>query len=299
MFGLLTLLSAPALATIDPECEGIPIPDDYNEQRQADFLNNFAALSTTFSPIHGPIPHKAGNAAIGIDVLGIPRLGCEERYVLNWTKTEDVNKTPVAPRLRFTVSTHKLGKRVTPYLGVGYIPPVTVAGVRSVILSYEMGLGIQYGRIQGGVRYHATMQKTVGDTAGAFSEDQPVYDDLFVGSTMGLDLLGGLPLGERVLGPVTFNELTPYVSLGLLDASTFYWIGDDGYVSDNLHPYFGPAISLGLDLLALKRVRFGGEFYAAPGGYKVPETTRVVDSSAQAWKYGRLYTARFRIGVEW
>lgn|GEM_PF-779839 len=299
---LFALTSAPALATIDPECAGLPIPDDYDEQVQGDFLNNFAALSTTLSPIHGPIPHEPGNAAVGVDALIIPPLSCEQRYVLNWTKTEDTNKALVAPRLRVTFAMHALLKdKLVPYAGLAYIPPVTVAGVRSVIMSMELGAGYQaHEKVQVGLRYHATMQKTIGDTAGAFSHDDPDYDDLFVGSTMGLDLIVGLSLGELGGGETPIlNALTPYFAIGLLDASTFYWIGDDGYVANNLHPYFGSAFSLGVDLLAKERIRVGAEFYGAPGGYRVPEAAGDITSVDKASRYGRIYTGRLRLGVEW
>ncbi len=298
----LLLLTAPAWATVDPECEGLPQPTDYDEQVQGDFLNNYAALSTTLSPIHGPIPHAPGNAAIGVDALIIPPLSCEQRFVLNWTKTEDTNKTPVAPRLRATFAMHALlGDKLVPYAGLAYIPPITVAGVRSVIMSVELGAGYQaHDKVQVGLRYHATMQKTVGDTAGGFTEDSPVYDDLFVGSTMGLDLMLGASLGELGGGDTPLiNSLTPYLAIGLLDASTFYWIGDDGYVANNLHPYFGSAFSLGVDLLAKEHLRFGAEFYGAPGGYRVPEAAGEIESVDKASRYGKIYTGRFRLGVEW
>ncbi len=291
--------SAPAQASVDPECTGLAQPADYDEQVQGDFLNNYAALSTTLSPIHGPIPHEPGTASVGLDLLGIPPLACEQRYVLNWTKTEDTNKTPVAPRLRVTFATHALLKdRLVPYAGLAYVPPVTVAGVRSVILSAELGAGYRvHDKLQVGLRYHATMQKTVGDVAGKFSEDDPDYDDLFVGSTLGLDLLVGLPLGELAGG--TISALTPYVALGWLDASSFFWIGDDGYVANNLHPYFGPAFSAGADLLVKGRLRVGAEFYGAPGGYSIPEDAGQIDSVDKRSRYGKLYTGRLRIGVEW
>ena len=298
----LLALSAPALATVDPECADLPKPDDYDEQVQGDFLNNYAALSTTLSPIHAPIPHAPGNAAVGLDALIIPPLACEQRYVLNWTKTEDTNKTPVAPRLRTTFAMHALlGGKLVPYAGFAYIPPVTVAGVRSVIMSVELGAGYQaHEKVQVGLRYHASMQKTIGDTAGGFTEDAPVYDDLFLGSTMGLDLMLGLSLGEIGGGETPLlNSLTPYLALGLVDASTFYWIGDDGYVANNLHPYFGSAFSLGVDLLAKEHLRVGAEFYGAPGGYRVPEAAGDIESVDKASRYGKIYTGRMRLGIEW
>ena len=75
-----------------------------------------------------------------------------------------------------------------------------------------------------------------------------------------------------------------------------YDIGDDGIVTNNYHPYFGPNGSLGLDALVKGRLRIGGEVYAAPGGYSKPDKD-VADVTPSS-RYGHLYTGRFRIGVE-
>jgi hypothetical protein len=97
--GLGLLWSGAAYADIDPKCVGLPQPPDYNEQVQADFQANYFALSASQSPIHGPVPHEPGHGSIGFDIKVVPSLGCEQRFVLNWTKTEQTNKTPLIPQL--------------------------------------------------------------------------------------------------------------------------------------------------------------------------------------------------------
>ena len=126
----LSILLIPGLAqaSIDPKCEGIPKPDDYNEQVQADFLLNYVALATTLSPIHAPVPHEPGHGAIGLDIGIIPPLGCEKRYVLEWTKTEETNKSPVVPRPRVTFAFGEIFGGLVPYAGVAYVPPVPING---------------------------------------------------------------------------------------------------------------------------------------------------------------------------
>lgn len=281
------LLASLAWADVDPKCieASFDKPDDYDEQVQQDFLANYPALATTFSPIHAPIPHEPGHGALGVEVSVIPPLSCRRRFVLDWSKTEDTNRLPVVPRLRASVALPEVGGFV-PYLGVGYVPPVTVAGTRSVILSGEVGIGRSFEGFQLGARFHATSFKLVADVAKAFDERRdPAVLDLYVASTFGLDLMAGLEL----------EGVVPYASLGLTDVSTFFYVGDDGVVSNNLHPYFGPVASIGADGL-VGPVRWGAELYAAPGGHSRPDPA--ADTRKGIGRYGHLYTARVRVGWE-
>ena len=285
LFFLLSLPSV-AFASIDPKCAGVEIPADYDEQAQQDFLANYVSLATSFSAVHGPIPHAPGHGAIGFDVGFIPPLGCQRRLVLQGTKTEDTNKTPVVPRLRVSYAFPGLG-RVVPYAGVAYLPPVPLLGTTNTIVSGELGVGVQIvDHLQAGLRYHFTLQKTVGEIATPFVEDEPARDDLYLGSTFGMEASVGVP----------FGPVTPYVSGGFTDVSTYFYIGDDGVVTDNYHPYFGPTFAGGLDALVWKRLRIGAEFYGAPGGYSRPDKT--ITTALPANRYGQLYTARLRLGLE-
>lgn len=282
---LLALLPV-ASAYIDPKCADTPIPDDYDEQAQQDFLANYVSLAATYSAVHGPIPHDPGHGALGLDLGVLPPLGCPRRLVLQGTKTEDTNKTPVIPRLRATFAFPSIG-RFVPYAGIAYVPPVKMLGTTNVIVSGEVGVGVPVGEVlQLGARYHFTLQKTVGEIATPFVEGDPAYDDLYLGSTFGLDAIIGFDTGD----------LVPYASAGLTDVSTFFYISDDGVVTNNLHPYFGPAFAAGLDGLVKERFRFGAEFYAATGGYSLPDPE--VESVEPASRYGHLYTGRFRFAVE-
>jgi hypothetical protein len=253
---------------------------------QQDFLQNYPALYTTLSPIHGPIPHEPGHGAIGLDLNVVPPLPCSKRLVLNYTKTEDTNKTPVVPRPRLTFAFPAVGSVVF-YGGIGYVPPIKVFGTRNVILSGEVGAGIPLGdTVQTGLRFHATSQKTVGEIATPFVEGDPAVDDLYIASTFGFDAMFGL----------NFDVVTPYIAAGLTDVSTVFLIGDDNLVTNNFHPYFGFTGSLGVDALVAERLLLGGEFYAAPGGVSLPDNTVAVATPVS--RYGRLYTGRLRIAVE-
>lgn len=279
--------AASAFATVDPKCQGLLLPEDYDEQAQQDFLQNYFALATTFSPVHAPVPHDGGHGALGLDLGIAPPLGCAHRMVLNYTKTEDTNKTPLIPRLSTSFAFPTVG-RMTPYAGLAYVPPVTVFGTTNVILSAELGVGFQFGEVvQVGARFHATSQKTIGEIATPFLEGDEAYDDLYLASTYGFDAMFGTDL----------DVVTPYVAVGFTDASTFFFIGDDSVVTNNFHPYFGLTGSVGVDALIAERLRLGGEFYAAPGGHSNPGGDEV-ESVTPASRYGQLFTGRFRLAVE-
>ncbi len=258
----LLFLSMPAAAQIAPECADYagPPPRDYDEGAQQDFLKNYTAL--------------------------MPPLGCARRLVLNNTKTEDTNIAPIIPMPSATFAFPALGP-ILSYAGVGYIPPIKVFGTTNVIVSAEVGLGVKAGEaLQFGGRFHATSHRTVAEIATPFEEGDPAFDDLFLASTFGFDLMAGAQVGPIV----------PYLAAGFTDVSTFFYIGDDGIVSNNLHPYFGPNFSVGVDGLAADRFRFGGEFYAATGGYSSPDPS--VENVKPGSRYGHMYTARFRLALE-
>ena len=282
--------SAPAFAQVAPECVGTPKPDNYDEQVQADFLANYTALATSYSAIHGPIPHEPGRGAAGVDIGIIPPLGCEKRFALAHTKTEDTNVTPAVPKLHIGAALPAIGKLV-PYVSFAFVPPVPIFGTTNVILSGEVGVGMPFGdHFQLGARYNATLQKTVGEVVTPSVAGDPAVEDLYIASTQGFDLIAGWHAGA----------VTPYLAVGGLDASTFLYIGDDGVAPNNLHPYLGLVTSLGLDLLIKDHIRLGGEFFAAPGGHSLPQKdTSITDVATGAYAaYGHLYTGRLRIAYE-
>jgi len=275
-------LPGAASAQIAPECRGVQMASDYDEVAQQDFMANYVGLTTTLSPLHGPIPHAPGRGSLGLDLNYLPPLSCARRLVLNGTKTEDTNKTPVVPRLRAVFAFPAIGK-LMPYAGLGYLPPIPVFGTTNVILSGEVGVGMAIGATDLGLRFHATSQKTVGEVATPFDKNEPAVIDLFLASSMGVDLLAGWHLGP----------VDPYVSLGLTDLSTFFYIGDDGVVTNNYHPYFGPVMSAGAAGDVWKGLRLAGEVYAAPGGYSMPDASQ--KSVSGMGRYGSLVTARLMI----
>ncbi len=256
-FIMLVSLSNVAQASIDPECQSIADqgpPSDYSETDQADYLLNFFSMATTLSPLHSAVPGPSGHGTVGLELAIIPPLGCERRLVLSYTKTEDTNKAPVAPKPRIGfVFPEILG--VTPYGGLAYVPPVTVFGTRNVIMSGEFGVGkATESGLEYGARYHTTLMKTVADIATPFVEGEETVDDFYVGSTFGLDAIFGYQT----------ESVTPYVAVGFTDASTFFYIGDTGVVSNNLTPYAGLTSSVGAQMVVGESIDLAAEFYTAP-----------------------------------
>ncbi|MBX2803155.1 MAG: hypothetical protein KTR31_36075 [Myxococcales bacterium] len=286
---MLSLLASSAFAIVDPACLDLAAagpPDDYDEQVQQDFLQNYFALSSTLSPQHGPVPHASGRGALSLDLAGVPPLGCRRRLVLAYTKTEETNKTPVIPRIRVTYALPSVGA-MTPYVGVAYLPPVRLLGQSTVLISAEAGVGFELGEsFQVGARFHATSHRTVAEIASPFLVGDPAFDDLYLASTFGFDAMVGLQL----------DTVTPYAAVGFTDASTFFYIGDDGVTVNNFHPYAGLTASLGADALIGDQLRFGAELYGAPGGYSLPDKS--IESVEQAGRYGRILTARVKVGIE-
>ena len=263
-------LAGAARAEIAPECADTAIAANYDERVQQDFQQNHFALSASFSPIHAAIPHAGGRGAITLDVNVIPPLSCSQRFVLEGTKTEDTNKSPVLPRITGSYSFPTIAERLVVYSSFGFLPPVPVGGTRNLVVSGELGFGVMaHEYLDVGARFHTTLQRTYGDVATAFSPEEPDVEDVFVGSTWGFDVLLSVPIevGPEDAGHV----LSPFVSVGYLNASTYFFVGDSAYVANNYHPYSGAAVSAGLDALVLDHLRLGAELYGAPGGYSLPD----------------------------
>ena len=247
------LTSAPAHAYVAEECIGEV--QKFDDEGQQNFLLNYFSLATTFSPLHGPVPGKPGSGGVGVEIFVIPPLSCEQRLVLDSSKTEDTNKAPAAPRPRVSFVFPSIGK-IQPYGSFGYVPPVEVFGTRNVILSIEAGAGTSLeSGVDLGLRYHATLMKTVAEIATPFVLGDPAYDDFYFGSTFGVDAMVGYAM----------ESMTPYLAVGVTDVSTFFLIGDDNYVGNNTDPYFGPNLSVGAQKQFGESIDTGVEVYMVPG----------------------------------
>jgi hypothetical protein len=230
------------------------------DESQQNHMLNFFATATTMSPLHGPLGGESGHGTVGVDVLVMPPLSCAQRIVFQdletgeGGKTEDTNKSPIVPRPHMTFAFPKIGDWQV-YGAAAYIPPVPFAGTRNVYLGFELGVGREIGTVQFGTRFHASMLKAIGDIATKLNEDDPDLVDFYLASTMGIDAMIGKKLGRW----------TPYLSAGVLDVSTIFYVDDTGVMVNNSAPYFGPAISVGTEADLHERIALAAEFYTAPG----------------------------------
>ena len=128
-------LPSTSMAQIAPECAGVAVPSDYDEEKQQAHLNNYFAagfIMTPMSPIQ-PFPKDSG-ASVGLELGFIPPMSCQERLVLGGTKTEDTNKLPVNPRPRLLTRLPDIGP-IQLYSGLTLLPPVEIPDVRKHLTS--------------------------------------------------------------------------------------------------------------------------------------------------------------------
>lgn len=280
-------LTPTASAFVDEACEDLAAegaPEGYSEQGQQDHLLNYFALATTLSPLHSVVPHAAGEGSIGLDLIIIPPLPCKRRLVLDYSKTEDTNKAPFAPRPRAMFTFPMVGP-VAVYAGAAYVPPIPLFGTRNVIASGELGFGLpSAGGFEWGGRLHATMMKTIGEIATPFDPADPEELDFYQASTFGLDLM----LGWNT------PALSPYLAVGFTDVSTFFYIGDDGVVSNNRSPYAGLTTSLGVQSRIGEHFQWGAELYAAPYNFNGLREEDITDGGDPGFARSQLYTGRLR-----
>lgn len=237
---------AQGAAACATDAAGAPPAWSEVDPSQRDLLQNYYALATSFSPLHAPVPMEPGHGALAIEASLVPPPACAPGTI-------DQAPLLVRPRLGFALP--ELGPAVI-YGGVGYVPPIDLVGVRSVLVSGELGVGFRFQRgLQVGARYHFTLLKSVAEVAAPNSSGGRAAQDFFVGSTFGADAL----VGYRV-----HAALVPYLAAGVTDASTFLYVGDDGTVVNNMSPYAGFTGAAGVQF-EWEWLLAAAEFYTAPG----------------------------------
>jgi hypothetical protein len=243
-----TLALAPAAwSQIAPECEGVQIPDDYDEAVQAAGLSNFFGAQFNLSPLAPIVPYEGQRAGIGLELSYVPSLSCEERLALGGTKTEETDLTPISPRPRIVAQLPDLGP-VASYVGLTFMPPIPIPILNVSILSLgtevaaawrsSFGLGL-------GVRAFMSLGKIRADIATAVNPEDPVLDDVGFGWVMGTDL------GASYRFPMDhWHWLTLYSNVGAGDISTLFIVGDDLVIVQNVeYPWAGPTVALGAQTL--------------------------------------------------
>lgn len=287
---------------VDNSCLEIDKPEDYNETMQGAFMMNYFALMSGYGGRRGPIPHHPGTGSIGAEASLFPGLSCARRFAQGHQKTEDTNLSPALPLLVASYAFPRLGDRVVAFAGVGALPSLPFRGSTSTVISAEFGVGIPIGepadpKLTIGMRLHMSSMRAIGDVALAPYKVTPntqgspeplssAYRDLFVATTRGAELTVGREL-------ITFDELLDvegFLAVGFVDVDTHFWIGDDDVMSDNLYPYRGLDLAIGVEGQIGRRFNVGASLSAAPGGASRPTTM----PKQRFGSTGHLYTARLR-----
>jgi hypothetical protein len=253
LFVFLAILALPGLAQaqIAPECEGVEVPDDYDEARQQAGLSNFFGIQFYLSPMAPIVPYEGHKAGVGMEFAYVPSLSCEERLALGGTKTEDTDVSPIAPRPRITVQLPDLGPdgfKLASYVGVSLMPPIPLPVLNVSLMSIGTEMAVAWRSAFGlgiGARGHLSMGKLRAEIAKPLNPDDPAYDDVGFAWVMG----GDLGLSYRFPWE-NFEWLTLYSNGGLADLSTLVIVGDDLVLVQNVdYPWWGPTVSLGAQTL--------------------------------------------------
>ncbi len=182
------------------------------------------------------------SVAAGLELGWLPPLDATQRRVgFNGMEEEDLNKSPVLPRIRFTIG---LPARFSAILGV--TPPVTMFGVRASLLALGLErpvvertrwtLGLRgYGQF-GSVRGDYTCPASVvafepgspGNTAGCNAPSSDVAKLRYVGGEASVAFR---PNGSSRFSPHAAVGLS-YMDVGFqVDALTFGFVDHTSYLS--------------------------------------------------------------------
>jgi hypothetical protein len=251
-------LAGGARAQIAPECQGVEVPADYDENAQQSFLQNYFAASFLQTPMAPPVPYDdaaGGHAGVGLELGFIPPLSCERRLVLAGTKTEETNTSPVSPRPRLLAQLPRLGP-VSSHLGFTFVPPVPSPIGTLLQAGGEIGVGTRFDfGLSLGLRGHLTFARMRAVIATPFDPDEPAVDDLFFANVMGLDLAAGYTLPLSQWWSLSWLTITPYASAGVADVSTLFLVGDDNVIVQNVDtPYAGALVAVGVQALFVEHL---------------------------------------------
>ena len=249
---------------VDPVCDvngdGMvdDLPADYEEPQQYGNLLNFYAVTMGNSPLHSPAPLGPFMLNTSVDVSYIPQLSCQEQAVYAGYKTEPTNKSPAFPRLRAN-----MGLPFGFYVGLSGLPPVPAFGVKTSVVSMELGYGHTFNkRAEVGLRAYGLRGRVVGDLAGPL-EGQPAVDDTYRDSMVSLEGM----VGYRLSGAGV--ALTPYVGAGYMQVFPTLYVGEDNVEVPGANPdiarlrYRGPAGEVGAQLQA-HGINAAAEVYVVP-----------------------------------
>lgn len=217
-----------SLAQIAPECIGVTVPANYDEDKQRAFLQNYYIGLFMPLPFINWHPSDSVKSNVGLDLSFVPKLSCQERLVIKGTKTENTSKAPLMPRIQ--VKKELFGwNRLSLSIGASLLPPVPIPGFSfwytavQTALSYEPMTGAAVH-----VRGFMNLAYLYTEIATPLSKDDPAKDDWFNSASIGSDVTASLalPLGQS-------QKLYPFVSCGLIKGASIFVVGDDNNAVPN------------------------------------------------------------------
>ncbi len=243
-----------AQAQIAPECTGVAVPANYDEARQQAHLANYFAAGFLLTPGLAA-PRTSSGGAVGLELGLIPPLSCSARLVLDGTKTEDTNKSPVLPRPRVRAALPALAG-VTPWMGASFLPPVP--SPIGTLLFVGTELGAAWSHRDGftvGARAHLDFARMRGEIATPANPDDPAVDDLFFANGIGVDLQAAW-----TFEPAPAVTIAPFGSVGFADVSTLTIVGDDLAIVQNTEaPWWGALLAGGVEARLFQHLLVGIE----------------------------------------
>ncbi len=206
---------------------------------------------------------------VGFDAEWIPSLSTEQRFIgFNGTKEEDVNRTSALGRPRV-----RIGLPRSFSVEVGYIPPVTISGVKPNVFTWALDRPIASrswwrlggrvyglaGHISGDITCDAATVAAGSDPVrNPYKCEAPSNDEIRIHS-VGVELLNGFAVTPR---------LEPFVATGWNYFSNRFQVNAlySGILDESLLLTNGPTFSLttGITYRLAERIRISGEAFYTP-----------------------------------
>lgn len=172
------------------------------------------ALLLALPPTSPPGSHDAWHGSVALELIGIPTIDGTTGSKKQLTASD---RTPVLPRPRVALGL-PAPEGFRAFVGLAYIPPVTVRDVSSHLFAVDAGLAWTPGALAIGLR---------GQLQRARSKS-PVTDPATRDTLDTFEFGGDLSAGYRFdFDPGT---VTPYASLGLLRVEGDFRVFSDGYL---------------------------------------------------------------------
>jgi hypothetical protein len=215
------------------------------EQQQR--LMDVHGLLLDLPPAEPPGALAPWQASLGVEVIGIPEI---DGTTGGKTQITASDHTRAFPRPRLLLGLPPAGA-VRPFVGLTYIPPITIADVSTNYGAIEAGLAWVHGPLSAGLRGYA---------AHGFSKTpvtDPTTEDTFESTLFGGDLLVGYALdlwGAR---------WTPFGGAGVAFHDGRFRVTSDGVILTS--DVTTAAIHAGLRVVAWRQWEAAAELAAYPG----------------------------------